>query len=216
MMPVSVAASAECKNFTRLLTEKQTCFIAIIYLTEVTQSSVSCYSRSFFQTSTQCGSMLLLSPPRVPQAILCFILNLPMQSLEPVKLSIPTWAAICKPVSLMIVPPIEIFLYVKLDVCVTVLLFLYIWNTQKQQIQISPAARVYVISTNWRKAHNGWNFFYLLHGSTYVCFIWTLSDLTFSQWIYIQNIPRAGWSVSHLAWVFTCRFQRPEYGHFAW
>ena len=57
MMPVSVAASAECKNFIRLSTEKQTCFIAIIYLIEVIQSSVSCYGWSFFQTSTQSGSM---------------------------------------------------------------------------------------------------------------------------------------------------------------
>jgi hypothetical protein len=58
----------------------------------------------------------------------------------------------------MIVPPIEIFLYV-------------VWNTQKQQIQISPAARISMISTTWNKAHNGWNLFYLLHGSTQLRFI---------------------------------------------
>jgi hypothetical protein len=78
------------------------------------------------------------------------------------------------------------------------------WNIlvcclQNQQIQIPPAVRVSMISTAWRRAHNRWNFFYLLHGSTQLCFIWTLRDLNFSQWIYLQS---AGWSVSHLAWVF--------------
>jgi len=87
---------------------EQNCLLIVMYITEAIFFIISyTNSHSFFQSSVPSESTILLSPARVLVLVLCLLLNLLIQSLKILDLSISKRVVIGKVLSLMFVPSLE-------------------------------------------------------------------------------------------------------------
>ena len=114
-------------------------FTHCYYITEVIFFIISYNnSQSFFQSSVLSESTLQLSPARVLISVLCLLLNLLVQPLKIIDLSISKQVVIGKVFSLMLVPSLET-------------LFAYAFCNHAARACTPPAVRVSVLSAVWRK-----------------------------------------------------------------
>ena len=93
------------------------CVSSALYMSQRSYSLVPFISRSFFQPSTVSVSAVPLSPARVFFTVSCLHWYLLIQLFEPVKLTTSKWLEICKAFSLMIVPSMEMSLYMLAGTC---------------------------------------------------------------------------------------------------